>query len=104
MVYHCIAELALHDMTGKALQPAMEAAVVSSSSSPAQQLAYQMGRSEALVECFIEALPPRERLGELGAKCQQLSTTTEQLERGQRSLEDAACALHAHERLGVLER
>lgn len=87
-------------MTGKALQPATEAAVVS----PAQQLAYQMGRSAALAECFVEALPPRERLGELGANVLTLRERLGQLERGQRSLEDAACALQAHERLRALER
>jgi hypothetical protein len=92
-------------MTGKALQPVTEAAVVSAvGSSPAQQLAFQMGRSAALAECFVEALPPRERLGELGAQVLTLRTTTQQLERGLRSLEDAACALRAHERLETIER
>jgi hypothetical protein len=70
------------------------------------QLSYQMGRSAALAECFSEALPPRERLGELKEGLLQLRTTTEQLESRQRTLEDTSCGMREglRERLGAIER
>ena len=92
----------------QAVQPAdtKEHAMASPSPDMQAQLSYQMGRSAALAECFSEALPPRERLGELKEGLLQLRTTTEQLESRQRTLEDTSCGMREglRERLGAIER